>query len=249
MPCFGKEARIVYTIFCLMRSKKFSVCFLSLMVIPWYGGMSQEKRGVMVRRMRGYACRSVVVAAMFLTGCSGVRLQVLPDPATVQLPPVTGRCGTVAVRELTPDRVYAPAGNLAAGFARELVLSGLFDTVYYPSRADDTADLTLEGKFDVGFEPHAAANVARSMGVWGSLFLLEPAIWYEYGYDLAGRVTVAGGQRPVRPIVAAAHAGMRVRFLSLADVYGLEQEALDAAKRSLFRQLLAAIGDACGSRE
>jgi len=202
-----------------------------------------------MRQVSIYAGLVTVIAMMLLSGCTGTRIQVNPDPTTVQLQPVTRKCGTVAVRELTPVRVYPPAGNLTADFARELVQSGMFDTVYYPSRADDKADITLEGKFDVGFEPNMGSNLAKSFVVGFTLFLLEPVFWYDYGYDLQGKVDIYGEKQLIRTTDASSHAEMSMKFLSLADVTNLEQETLDAAKRSLYLQLLVKIGDYCSSRK
>ncbi len=202
-----------------------------------------------MKKFAVHAGLAMVAAVMLLSGCTGTQIHVNPDPASMQLPPATRKCGTVAVRELTPTRIYAPAGNPTADFARELVQSGMFDTVYYPSRADDKADITLEGKFDVGFEPHMGANMAKSFVVGFSLFLLEPVFWYDYGYDLQGRVDIYGEKQLIRSVDATSHGEMSMKFLSLAEVTDLEQETLDAAKRSLYRQLLVKIGDYCGSRK
>lgn len=245
----GRHSRekvcIVYTIKLLMRSKKFLRCIFRC---GWYTSypkvlLNGAWEVVSLRRTTTGASFTLFMVVMALSGCTGTRLQVTPEAPAVPKPAQS--CGTVAVRELTPDRVYPPAGNLTAGFARELVQSGMFEAVYYPSRADDKADLVVEGKFDVVFEPNVGANMARSFAVGLTLFLLEPVFWYEYGYDLKGRVDLYRGPQLARTAGAASRGEMAMKFLSLADVVSLEQETLDAAARSLYRQLLDDIGEYC----
>jgi hypothetical protein len=193
--------------------------------------------------MKRRAKMMVAVALIFLSGCTGTKMMVRPELAGEEKH--SGPCGSVAVRELTADRVYPPAGNLVPGFADALRESGLAKAVYYPSRPDDHVDYTLDAKFDVLFEPNMGSNMVKSFVTGLTLFLLEPAFWYDYDYRLKGEIGVYRGPVKLTQMQSEAEAQMQMKFLSLGEVQRLEGETLSSAKKTLYRQLLTDLNKAC----
>jgi hypothetical protein len=194
--------------------------------------------------------KKVILAALVLAaltaGCTGTKLQVRPDPEGMQ-GKYDGACGSVAVRETAPDRVYPPAGNLVPGFADALRESGLAKQVYYPARPDDKVDHTMEAKFDVTFEPNMGSNMVKSFVTGLTLFLLEPAFWYDYDYSLKGEVGVYRGTLKTDAVRAETDASFQMKFLSLGQAVNLEGETLTKAKKSLYQQLLKELGRTCST--
>jgi hypothetical protein len=193
---------------------------------------------------------SVVVTSLAFTafyGCTGTQMIVKPDPNTIQIS-VQKKCGSVAVKETTPDRVYPPAGNLIPGFANELERSGLFETVYYPTRPDDKVDIALDSKFNVKFQPNMGGNMTKAFFTGLTLFILEPIFWYDYDYALDAKVDIYSGKSIVKTIDAGTTAEINLKFLSLGQIVNLEGETLKNAKLSIYKQLLIKINDYCGSK-
>ncbi len=186
----------------------------------------------------------VFALAALLSGCTGTRMTVLPDlggePTTY-----AGPCGTVAVRESTPDRVYPPAGNPVPGFADALRESGLAKTVYYPSRPDDKVDYVMDAKFDVLFHPNMGSNLTKSFVTGLTLFLLEPVFWFDYDYSLTGEVSLYHGPVKVAVVRGSTESEMGMKFLSLGEAVNLEGETLSQSKKNLYRQLLQKLEKHC----
>lgn len=199
--------------------------------------------------MRGVskAMLAVGVFALLSVGCTGTQLQVRPDPVGMHAT-YAGDCGSVAVREKTPDRVYPPAGNLVPGFADALRESGLASEVYYPARPDDQVDYTMDAKFNVVFEPNMGANLTKSFVTGLTLFLLEPFFWYDYDYLLSGELVLYRGPVQARVVQAETEAGFQMKFLSMGQAVNLEGETLAKAKRSLYQQLLQEAAKGCMSQ-
>jgi hypothetical protein len=188
-------------------------------------------------RMCRNLCFSAFVgfAALALSGCTGTRMHVSPDPdLTYPLPRVFQSIGVV---EIPADKVYAPAGHPVQGFARELELSGIAPVVYYPMRSDDRPEVVLETKIDVVFDPHMGGLLVKSFLTGFTLFLLEPAFWYDFEYTMEGRADcLEGGQR--RTLTAKTRSTIGMKWLSLSQAPGLEIDALETSKRSIYQQLI-----------
>ncbi len=185
--------------------------------------------------------------AVAFGGCTGTRMNVKPDPASVPTP-VSKKCGRVAVKEATPDRVYGPAGNLVPEFAKELERSALFEEVYYPTRPDDQVDLTLDAKFNARFNPNNGSNFTKSFLTGLTLFLLEPVFWFDYYYDLDGVVDIYREKAIVKTINAGATAEMGMKFFSFGEAVNLERDTLTKAKLSMYKQMIKQLDDYCGKK-
>ncbi len=189
-------------------------------------------------------CLFVVACVSLLGGCTGTNMVVSPDPASVTYV-VSKKCGAIGVKEIAPDRVYPPAGNLVPGFASALEKSGVSDSVYYPSRPDDKVAVTLESKFDVAFDPNNGGNLTKSFFTGFSLFILEPVFWFNYDYTLTGTVDVMVGKNRMATLQANSSGEMSMKFLSLSEVQSLEGKTLAMAKDALYRQLLRDLSSYC----
>lgn len=186
----------------------------------------------------------IVAVCLLFAGCTGTSVTVNPDPASLQ-PGVTVKCGAVAVKEVPADRVYPPAANMVPSFVVALEQSGYFDKVYYPARPDDKVDMTLQSKFDVEFIPNMGSNLVKSFFTGLTLFILEPVFWFDYDYQMKGRVDVSRNGGVVKTMNASTEAGMSMKFLSLGESVKLEGETLAKAKDSLFKQLLRDLNSHC----
>jgi len=187
---------------------------------------------------------ALAVVCLLSAGCTGTSINVNPDPEALK-PFLAKKCGAVGVKETPAEHVYPPAGNLVAGFAASLEKSGLAENVYYPTRPDDKVDLILDAKFDIVFDPNMGGNLTKSFFTGLTLFILEPAFWYNYNYALSGKVDLLEGKKVVKTILANSEAEMSMKFLSLAETQKLEGETLIKAKESLYRQLFAQISSYC----
>lgn len=187
----------------------------------------------MIRKL----CLAITAFTMvFLVGCTGTRMNISPPPdgLTGTFPQ---KFNAVGVKEIPADKVYPPAGHPAQDFARELELSGISKTVYFPSRPDDKVDAVLETKVDVAMDPHMGSLMLKSFVTGLTLFILEPAFWYDFDYALVGRVDVVQeGKRT--PIEAKTDASIGMKWLSLGQAQNLEIEAMKKSKQSLFRQVI-----------
>lgn len=191
----------------------------------------------------------VLTVMTFLTfGCTGTKVTVTPDPSMIQTAVVVKKCGAVAVKETTSDHVYPPAGNMVPGFAKDLENSGLFDTVYYPSRSDDKVEVTVDAKFDVIFNPNMGPNLVKSFITGLFLFLPEPLLWYDYDYNLNGKVDVYAGKTIAKTVEAQTTGEVKLKFLSLSEAVNKESETLAKSKSSINKQLINKLADYCGSR-
>jgi len=174
-------------------------------------------------------------------------MEVNPDSESIQIA-VPKKCGVVAVRESVPDRIYAPAGNMVPGFAKEIERSGLFEAVYYPTRPDDQVDLTIDCKFDVKFDPNMGSNLSKSFVTGLFLFLPEPLFWYDYNYHMNGKVDIYSGKTLDKSVEAQTTSGMSLKFLSLGEAVNLESETLTKSKSSLYKQLINKLSEYCGNK-
>jgi hypothetical protein len=188
----------------------------------------------------------VLASTVLFYGCTGTRMLVTPDPNTLQVS-VQKKCGSAIIKETYPERIYPPAGSLVPGFARELEKSGLFEPVYYPSRADDKSDTILDSRFDVQFRPTIVGNMAKSIAIGLTLFVLEPVFWYDFDYDLKAEIAIYKGKSLVKTINVQTKAEFDLKWLSLGRGWVLEAEILKKAKVSLYKQLLIKLNDYCGS--
>jgi len=186
----------------------------------------------------------ILLGGYILGGCTGTNMSVTPEPSSINVV-VTKKCGALAVKEVSTDRVYPPAGNLVPGFATALEKSGLSDTVYYPSRPDDKVTVTLESKFDVKFDPNNGSNLTKSFFTGLTLFLLEPVFWFDYYYTLNGTVDIMEGKTKIRTLQASSAGEISMKFLSLSEIQNLEGQALAMAKDSLYRQLARDLSGYC----
>lgn len=182
----------------------------------------------------------MVLAALFLTGCTGTRMAISP-PLSGETRPMAQKYNAVAVREIPADLVYPPAGHPAQDFAREVELSGIARNVYYPARPDDKVDAVFEVKVDVTMDPHMGSLMVKSFLTGLTLFLLEPAFWYDFDYVFDGTVDVVQQGRRT-PVHAKATGSIAMKWLSLGQAQKLEADAIRQTKKSLFRQLIAEIG-------
>jgi len=197
-------------------------------------------------KMRGpYKIVCTVAMLLICEGCTGTNMNVNPDPASLQIN-VAKRCGAVAVKETPADHVYPPAGNLVPGFVSALEKSGLADKVFYPSRPDDKVDLTLDAKFDVLCDVNAGSNMTKSFFTGFTLFLLEPIFWYNFDYELKGKVDIMRENVKIATLQAASESEMSMKFLSLSETQKLEGDTLNKTKESLFKQLLIDLSKYCG---
>ncbi len=175
-------------------------------------------------------------------------MNIKPDPGSIEVK-VSKKCGIVAIKEVTPDHLYPSAGNIVAGFAKELEQSGLFVTVFYPTRPDDKVDLTLDSKFDVTFNPNLGGNFAKSTFIGLSFFTLEPLFWYEYDYSLVGQIDIHTEKSIGKKIEAETTAEMGLKYLSLFEGETFEEQTLNSAKLSLYRQLIIKLNEYCISKQ
>lgn len=177
-------------------------------------------------------------------GCTGTSMTINPDPDMLPMSVVKG-CGAVAIKETPAEHVYPPAGNLVPGFATALEKSGLAEKVYYPARPDDKVNLTLDARFDVKFDANMGSNLTKSFFTGLTLFILEPAFWYNYNYELKGNVAIVRENARLQTLEAASDAEMSMKFLSLGEAQQLEGNTLNKAKESLYRQLLIELNKQC----
>ncbi|GEM_PF-1777043 len=189
----------------------------------------------------------LLLCIVVLTGCTGTQMMVNPEPSAIELKG-TGKCGNVAVKEMTPDKTYPPAGNLTPGFAAELERSGLFEDVYYPSRPDDKVDLVIDTKFNIFFDPNMGSGAVKSFLTGLTLFLLEPVFWYDFDYTFNGKVDLYEGKVLKKSYNAQTSAEMQMKFLSLGEAVTLESDTLTKAKASIYSQLVRKVGDYCASK-
>jgi hypothetical protein len=201
-----------------------------------------------MRRPTIFSCLLLgLLLLVFLSGCTGTRMLVDPDPSSLQVA-ITKKCGNVAVKEIPPDRTYPPAGNLVPAFARELERSGLFEAVYYPSRPDDKVDLTIDSKFNVKFHP-SGGNMPKAFFTGLTLFLLEPAFWFDFYYAWDGHVDVYTGKTISKTIEAKTTANIGMKFLSMGQAQVLEGDVLKNGSTSLYRQLIIQLQDYCTDKK
>jgi len=189
---------------------------------------------------------AIVAVLGLISGCTGTKMAIHPEFGDAS-PKYEGLCGSVAVREVTPDKLYPPAGNLVPGFADVLRESGLAKEVYYPARPDDKVDHTIDAKFDVFFEPNMGSNMAKSFTTGLTLFLLEPVFWYNYNYSMKGEVGLYRGPLKVSTVRSESDAEMQMKFLSLGQAVNLEGETLKQCKQALYRQLLGELKKECST--
>ena len=189
----------------------------------------------------------LLIFIVILTGCTGTQIMVDPEPGALDLKG-SGTCGNVAVKEMTPDKTYPPAGNLTPGFAAELERSGLFANVYYPSRPDDRVDLVINTKFNIIFDPNMGSGMTKSFLTGLTLFLLEPVFWYDYDYEFDGKIDLYEGKVLKRTYEAQTSAEMKMKFLSLGEAVTLESDTLTKAKASIYSQLVKKVGDYCAGK-
>lgn len=193
------------------------------------------------------SCLLLLIFIVVLTGCTGTQIMVNPEPSPLDLKG-SGKCGNVAVKEMTPDKTYPPAGNLTPGFAAELERSGLFTNVYYPSRPDDQVDLIIDSKFNIIFDPNMGSGMVKSFLTGLTLFLLEPVFWYDFDYEFVGKVDLYEGKVLKKTYDAQTSAEMQMKFLSLGETVTLESDTLTKAKASIYNQLVRKVGDYCASK-
>ncbi|MBI4232382.1 hypothetical protein HY605_04065 [Candidatus Peregrinibacteria bacterium] len=175
-----------------------------------------------------------------LSGCTGARMSVDPSPDLLQKE-FPQKFASVSVKEMTPTKVYPPAGWLTQDFAREIESSGFSYNVYFPSRPDDKSDAVLETTFDVSMDPHMWKLLVKSFFIGLTFFILEPVFWYDFDYSFNGKVDVVQGDSRL-PVEARTKASISMKWLSLGQAHQIESDAMRDSKQSLFRQLLDKIG-------
>jgi len=185
---------------------------------------------------RNWIC--FLLLALSLVGCTGTEVIVKPDPKSVSLANMT-KYQNVGLAQSTNGVVnYAPAGNMADGMSAAMKNTGFAKNVFYPVRPDDLTDLTLDTEFTVRADMHNGSNFTKSFFTGFTLFLLEPAMWFNYDYTLEGKAIVSKNGKRLGESTGRADASISMKFLSLGDAKKLEEEALSKAKMSLYEQML-----------
>ena len=192
--------------------------------------------------MRGTRITIVAVALLLpLAGCTGRRVVVRPDPATLGSAALPAQFSAIGVRALPDASVHPPAGEPVAGFASAVEKSGMADAVYYPMRPGDSVDAVLDTRIDVTFDENSGSNFAKAFFTGFTMLLLEPFFWYDYDYVLSGQVDVVRPDGSSVRVNAVTTATSAVKFFSLNEERSAEGEALSRGKESLYRQLLTEI--------
>lgn len=187
---------------------------------------------------------ALLCVGFVLSGCSGVKITVNPEPSMV-----TGsndyKCGSVALKETRPSLIFSPAGNLVPDFARALERSGMFENVYYPSRPDDKVDLVLDAKFDLVVDPHGGSLMAKSFLTGLLLFIPEPFIWYDIGYNANGQVDLLKDKALIATSSPRVDSEISLKFLSMFDLQQLQSEIIVKVKDSLYKQAINDLSRHC----
>ncbi len=180
-----------------------------------------------------------VIVMLMVTGCTGTQVKLSPEPVTQTFnQPYT----SVGVRDVPAVKTLPIMGNLTEAFSNEIRTSGFSKEVYYPFRPDDKVDMVLDSQFNVEQDIHSGSMFAKAFFTGFTLFLLEPVFWYDIDYKLAGNINVLKDGKLVKQATATTDATISVKWLSLGELPALEAEALVKAKKSLFQQLMNAIG-------
>lgn len=183
----------------------------------------------------------LLLASAALTGCTGTQVTVKPDPKTLSLSNLARYENVGLSQASTGGGNYAAAGNLAEGLSTAMKSAGFAQQVYYPLRPDDKTDIALNTEFSVKTDAHMGANLAKSIFTGLTLFLLEPALWYDYDYILEGKAIISKRGQRIGEATAHTDATISMKWLSLSELPNLEAEALTKAKQSLYSQLMREI--------
>ncbi len=177
-------------------------------------------------------------------GCTGTSIVIQPEPDTITAPTTKG-CGRVAIREVKEDGSTSTIpGEVVLEFAKYLEQSGLFNEVYCPVRDSDEYNVLLHARFNHTIYPKTAVNNVRSVVMGASLFLFEPFIWYEFSFEVAGKVDVKKEGTTVASFNSNARADLYYKFLS--PVSGvLVKEVLPASYKASFAQLTRELETYC----
>lgn len=187
--------------------------------------------------MKTLTAIAALAALILLSGCTGAQIKVTPDvPARVSHTPLPN----VGIEDSSVVTIPA-AGDIADAFSKELRNSKFAEDVYYPQRPKDPIDVTLETKFSIIEDTHMGAAMAKAFFTGLTLFLLEPAFWYDFDYSLRGEVDVIRDGKRVKHATGQADAIISAKYLSLGEVPKLAQEALVQGKKVVFTQLMNGI--------
>ena len=192
-----------------------------------------------MKKIIGFAVLSL---SIILTGCTGVRSSVRPDPSTLQAKYSQKFVG-IGLKDVPGDRLYPPAGRITDSFARDLEVSGIAKNVYYPARPDDPTELVLESKFDIAMDPHMGSLMAKSFLIGLTLFILEPVFWYDFDYAMTANVDLIKNGQRYKSITAKTDATIGMKWLSLSEAQTLEGDALKNSKQSLSRQIIKKLAE------
>jgi hypothetical protein len=180
-----------------------------------------------------------IILILTVTGCTGTQVKLSHEPITQSS---NQAYNSVGVRDVPAIKSLPLAGNLTEAFSNEIRTSGFAKDVYYPVRPDDKVDIVLDSQFSAEVDTHSGSMFAKAFFTGFTLFLLEPVFWYDIDYKLAGNVNVLKDGKLVKQATAATDATISAKWLSLSKLPALEAEALYKAKKSLFQQLMQAIG-------
>lgn len=183
----------------------------------------------------------VAIATLAITGCTGTQIKISPEISALEQS-VNPSYAAVGVRDVPAEKNLPVTGNLTEAFSNELRTSGFAKDVYYPFKPNDKTDITLDSQFNAALDAHSDSLFAKSFFIGLTLFLVEPFIWYDFDYTLAGKVDVIKDGKVVKQVNAKTDAKVSLKWLSLSEAANLEGEALAKAKKVLFQQLMHKIG-------
>ena len=170
---------------------------------------------------------------VFIIGCTGTQIKVTPIPQSVYsyyLQPPYEKIGVNSIK--TSD------STITDGFASALKETGFAKTVFYPMRSDDKTDIILDSQFKLSADEHTGAGYAKNFFTLLTLFLLEPAFWYDIDYTLEGSAIILKEGKRVGQVNAQSEATVSAKLLSLDDLGKISVEALEKAKQSLYYQMI-----------
>ena len=177
---------------------------------------------------------------LMTSGCSGTRITVKPDPATLETT-FRAKCGTVAVQK-------NKTGLVVREFVNELIDSKVFDKVYYPPKAGAPVDLVLNPIFEVEYDRNPVGASTKAVATGLCIMLPAPVTWYNIDYHLSGQLEVYEAGSKVDTLTAKTRSRMSMKLFSMEEEKALQPKALSKGKESLYKQLLIELDKYCMKR-
>ena len=183
----------------------------------------------------------VAVFCLWCSGCSAMRLSVVPPPETIQSN-FAGSCGEVVVKKIPEGLEARKYGSNLSDFIVNLEKSGLVKKVYYHLPPKESVPLSLEVHFKQTSTHHPVSASIKSVAGVMSFGILFAVLRFHQDQSLEAGMDIYKDGQKIKMTTAKARSRFSGTYFDMVNTMNPKIQELG---ESVYKQLLAGLSDYC----